>query len=275
MPTPPLIKIGIVEMPAKEKILLYGDSDLGKTYNYLKIAEWHQRRGSKAKFYGICTPGNEWTKFWTPGGEFAHLTNVQFFPVTDIQDYFDAFDKHIKRQAKTEDWLALDVIGDAWNASMEEYAEREWGTDLGSKWATEGGKYPIGGADWPWGSINARHKALIQNRMLRFPGHLMCMAWDKKLSTKEGEEKDQQALELFSLVGYKNVGQKDDYRRFDTVLHLSLNGEGKRVVRTVRDRGGRKRLGNVVQMGKSQAFHGVPVGDFFTQYLVGVAGWKP
>lgn len=274
MPTPPTTRTG---RQVRERILLYGDSDSGKTYNFLKVAEWHQRRGSDAVFWGLCSPGNEWDRLLMPGAEFEHLENVRPFDVEDMQDYFDVYDGEIRPHAKPEDWLAIDVIDAAWQAAQDEYAKREWkGRDLGSKWAAEGGQYPITG--WEWGSINARYRAFIQNRVLRFPGHVMALAWEKELqdaaksSGKGGE--DQDVLDVFGLVGRKPAGQKDDYKRFSTLLHLAKSADGKHVVRTARDRQ-RPKLGRIVERGKAVSHYPVEVGDFFMTYLVKVAKWRP
>lgn len=273
MPAPPTTRSG---KPIRERIMVFGDSDAGKTFNYLKVAEWHQRRGSDATFYGLCTPGNEWDRHLMPGAEFGELENVEPIDVEGIQDYFDAYDKQILPHAGPDDWLAVDVIDDVWKACQDEYAAHEWkGKDLGSKWATEGGDFPIEG--WEWGRINARYRAFVQNRIARFPGHIMVMAWEKDLmpdskSGKMGESQEVKAT--FGLVGHKPAGQKDDYKRFATLLHLGKNAKGEHVIRTARDRQ-RPRLGNLVERGKVTSLFPVPATDFFRQYLVGIAGWKP
>lgn len=267
MPSPPLTAAG---RPVLERQLFMGDSDAGKTYAYLKIADWHQRRGADTTFYGLTTSGNDWTKLLAPGAEFGHLENVVEEPVAEIQDYFDTYDR-FRKKAKPGDFLALDVVGDAWAACQDEYAEREWGTDLGTKWATSGGQYPIGGADWPWGSINARYRKLMQNKLLRWPGHLVCMAWEAPLGDKDTEA---HFLSIFGLVNRKPIGQKDDYRRFDTIIQFGFNGRGERVVRTLKERGGRRRLGEFKEKGKATTHVGESVPDFFLTYLKGIAGWS-
>jgi hypothetical protein len=282
LPTPLTTPAGKV---IRERLLGFGDSDSGKTFNYLKIAEWHQRRGSDAVFYGICTPGNEWDRFFMPGAEFEQLENIHPIDVQDIQDYFDAYDEILKlvnRKLKkagsdgawVEDWLAMDVIDDAWKACANEYAQKQWGTDLGSKWNTEGGKYPVEG--WEWGPINARYSAFAQNRLIRFPGHVMAMAWDKDLMEESKTGKGGETAEvrdLFGLLGKKPAGQKEDYKRFHTVLHFGKNPRGEFVVRTARDRQ-RPRLGEIVQRGQVEAYTPHKLKDFYMEYLVKTAGWK-
>lgn len=283
LPSPPTTRAG---KPIRERILLYGDSDAGKTFNYLTTARWHQRRGSDAVFYGICTPGNEWDRFFAPGGEFEDLENVVPYDVQDIQEYFDAYDTirkavdaKLKRRGDKdaiEDWLCVDVIDDAWKAAGDEYAKREWkGQDLGSKWAVEGGDYPVEG--WEWGPINARYRAFAQNRVIRFPGHVMALAWDKALqeaakSTGKGGE-TQEVRDTFALVGMKPAGQKEDYKRFHTLLHLAKNPKGEWVVRTARDRQ-RPRLGVVQERGRAVTYQPHKLRDFMLEYLVKTAGWK-
>ncbi len=274
MPSPPTTRAG---KQIRERILLFGDSDAGKTFNFLTVAAWHQKRGSDATFYGICTPGNEWDRFFMPGAEFEHLENVVPIDVEDIQDYFDVYDNQIKPHAGPDDWLALDVIDDVWKACQDEYAKRTWkGQDLGSKWATVGGDFPIEG--WEWGTINARYRAFVQNRIARFPGHVMAMAWEKtmqeaaKSSGKGGES--QEVRDVFGLIGQKPAGQKEDYKRFSTLLHLAKDPTGQWVVRTARDRQ-RVKLGRIVERGNAASHYPVPLNDFYREYLMKVAGWKP
>lgn len=271
MPSPPQTRGG---KDVLERILLFGDSDAGKTFAVLKVADWHQKRKSDRQFFAITTPGNSWDKFFIPGAEFDHLENVGTYEVQEIQEYYDAYEL-IAKDAKPGDFLSVDVVGDAWSAAQDEYAEREWGTDLGTKWATEGGRYPIGGADWPWGTINARYRKFMQNKLLRFPGHLICMAWQGDLGDKEKDDAEYAHFrEFFGMVGKKPVGQKDDYRRFDTIIQFGFNAKGDRICRTLKERGGRRRLGEIVTRGKAANHVGEKVPDFFLTYLKGVAGWS-
>lgn len=272
MPSPPVTRSG---KPIKERILLYGDSDSGKTYNFLKIAQWHQRRGSSATFFGICSPGNEWDVFLAPGGEFEDLENVVAIDVDHIGEYYDAYDKRIKPKAGPEDWLCVDVIGDAYNAAKDEYAQREWkGMDLGQKWGLEGGEYPITG--WEWGPINARYNGLAQNRIMRFAGHVMVLAWDRELKddSRSGRSGERDEIkQTFSMVGYRPDSQWDDYKRFKTIIHLSKNIRGDFVMRTARDKQ-RPIVGEVVEKGKAnRIYKPAEVGDFMRTYLRAIAGW--
>lgn len=277
MPTPPMSK---ANNPIPERILLFGDSDAGKTWWLLKIAEWHQKRGSDARFYGLCSPGNSWAPLCElPGSEFKHLENVVYFNIgIDVQEYFDAFDKKIKPRARPQDWFSVDVIGDVRGAAIDEYSYREFkGKDLGSAWGTTGGKYPVEG--WEWGSINRRYAAFCQNRILPFPGHVLCMAWERDLreaskSTGKGGE-DPDAQEMFGPIGKAPQGDNSDRGRFRTIIHLSKNGEGRHVARTARDKGRSGRLGELVRLGKTTKYKGQPITNPFLDYLVRIGGWKP
>lgn len=263
--------------PVPERILLFGDSDAGKTYSFLTVAKWHQRRGSKAHFYGITSPGNEWDLFFLPGAEFEDLDNVTFFSAQEAQDWFDIYDKKIAPRAKPHDWLCLDVIGDIWEAVKNEYAQKELGsTDLGSAWMVDGTeKYPVEG--WEWGRPNARYAAFAQNRVLRFPGHVMALAWEQQLqeeskTTGKGGEK-QQVKEVFGLINRKPRGQKLDYARFRTILHLGKNPKGEWVMRTARDKQ-RQRVGEIITRGNNTTYKPAKVRDFFLDYLKPIGGWS-
>lgn len=275
MPEPRKSKAG---HPIRERILLFGDSDAGKTWWLLKIAEWHQRRGSDAHFYGLCTPGNSWDVFFLPSAEFEDLDNVTFFEVTDAQDYFDIYDNKVKRQARPQDWLSVDVLGDLRASTIDEGVKRDnRGRDLGSAWATTGGDYPVSGWDG-WGPVNARYAAFTQNRLLPFPGHVLCMAWERDLaepSKSSGRGGDSaEVRDLFGPIGAKPMGEKNDYKRFRTIIHLGKNGRGEHVARTARDKQ-RTRLGELVEIGKVTQFRGHKISNPYTDYLMKIGGWRP
>lgn len=278
MPTPVMTTTGKI---LRERIMLYGDSDSGKTYNFFKVAEWHQRRHSDAHFYGITTSGNgaSWDLFLM--GEFADLTNISFIEVETMPDYYTAMEKIGKDVQPGKDWLCVDVIGDAWEDAQQDYARREWGMDISAKWMTEGGfKHPIS-ADagkekpWNWQPIKSAYFGFAKNRVMPFPGHVMVLAWDKQLPE---EMKDAEARNLFDPVGRMPVGRSDEYSRYNTIIHLGKNGSGEHVWRTVRDRQREHRLGilkEIPKPGGGVEVRNVPekAGDFMRDYLMRV-GWK-
>lgn len=275
MPTPVTLDDGRYHL---ERIMLFGDADAGKTYQFLKIAEWHQKRGSDAHFYGICSPGNEWDVMCMPGAEFEHLKNVTFDVAFEMQDWFDLYKKYWPNARKGVDWLCCDVAGDVWQDVQAEYAQIEWGGDLGSKWITEGGLHPIAkdgmmNKDYPWGRINSRYRDFANNKLMRWPGHLVGLYWETPIP--DGlKKKDKEAADLFTPFDIFPQGNKKDYKRFHSIIHLAKNSKGEHVWRSVRDRQ-RKLIGERRTRGTVTTVSTVKAGDLFRDYLVKIGGWKP
>lgn len=277
MPTPTYTKSKQLIL---ERILLYGGSGVGKSHSYLTVAKWCQRRRSNATFYVIQTPGNgsAYQMMMGPGGDFYDLENVHIEHVDTMDDYTEAA-QMIRRKGTPEDWLAIDLLDDAWGAAQDEYARRRWGEDLSGYWITmdaiaddDDPDYPIKG--WDYGRINGRYRTFAQTNMIRFPGHLMCMSTEDKLkpdskSGKSGEKQD--VKDLYGITGYKARGQKADGHRFNTVIRLGKSNKGEFRAQTANEKNkGREYFG--VQM--RNGFRMEPINDFFMDYLVKKAGWK-
>ena len=248
----------------KERILLMGGPDSGKTRALLTVAAWHQKRGSDATFYILSNDmGYE---PYLVGGEFADLDNLVVEDVATMAEYLDAA-RRIRSKVREHDWFTIDLLNGGWEAAQDEYAEKRYGRDLSDYWmtklATEGEDFPVGG--WEWGPINKRYRDLANNCMLRMPCHVMCMSAQTGLreaskSGKGGE--DPKIKAMFERLGCKPAGQKDDPHRFHTVIHLSQVSKAKWVMNTARDRNREK-------------MEGVEVDSFFQSYLRRIGGWKP
>lgn len=260
-PTCPTLPSG---RPIHERLLLFGDSDGGKTRALLSIAKWHQKRGSDAVFY-VINNDYSFDRMMIPSGDFGDLENVVVENVVTMQEYIDAA-KSFQSKMRSHDWFTVDRLDAAWEAAQDEYAERKWGQDLGSYWATQGpvdsgDDYPIAG--WDWGSINKRYRSLANNYVMRMPGHVMCMSGQSPLreASKRGKGgEDKYVGDLFSKIGYKPAGQKEDSKRFHSVIYMGKGLKGWRMQRA----NDRERDWEVKD-----------VGDFMKSYLISVAGWKP
>lgn len=273
MPSPPTTEGG---KPRGERIMLVGDSDTGKSRHYLKVAEWHQRRKADIHFYGICTPGNEWDVLLAEGAEFEGLTNVTWDVVWEMQDWFDLYAK-FRKAANQGDFLCCDVQGDLWTDAQTEYERTEHGGDLSTRWITSSVHPMITDTKEkknPWTRINSRYNEFANNKLLRWPGHLVSLYWQTGIPD-DLTDKDKEAASLFGPFELMPLGNKKDYKRFHTILHLARNSQGEYVWRTIRDRQ-RKHLGTRVERKKFVTIKPeVCTGkDLFKDYLMPVGGWK-
>lgn len=259
-PQPPTLASG---RPMLERILVYGGPDAGKTRALLSIAKWHQKLGSDATFHVLVTPGNSYDRSLSPQGDFGNLTNITIYDVGDMRDYIDAARK-ARSSMRAHDWFSIDLMSSAWPAAQDEFAEHKWGSDLADYWMTkavDADGSPIDG--WDWGVINKRYRSLVNNEIARMPGHVLCMSAEAGLReasrTGKGGE-SQRYQEWFGRIGYKPAGQKEDAHRYDTVIRMSQVRAGKWVAVQARDR--------------EREWESFDVGDFFKDYLRGIAGWS-
>ncbi len=273
MPTPPKAPNG---NPIKERIGLYGGPKIGKTHQYLTIARWHQELGSDARFYAINTDTSFEVLMMNP--EFNTLTNVEWSDAWTFQEALDAGRKYAA-QMRSKDWILSDLQSDIWKLVQDEAAQAltkqtTKALDLGDLWATAGpDEYPIGG--WDWGIPNGRYRTWANNVLLRCPGHVMCIYAEKELlkESKSGKsDEDPIVKDMFKHIGAKPEGQKDDPFRWHSILYLEGNGRKAQKIATAGERFGyREWLGTKMSNGFVRT---VPLGDFFLDYLVGVAGWS-
>lgn len=262
----------------RERIGIYGPPKVGKTHQYLTIARWHQTLGSDAIFYAISSDLSYEVLLMNP--EFADLTNVVYVDVDDFEGYVKGA-RNFTSKMRRHDWLSVDLMDQAWAAVQDEYARVQTSKaggnleDMGDLWATSGGseKYPIEG--WEWGMPNARYRIFANNILLRCPGNLFLIYGQKELmkgSSSGKSDENEKVKEMFKHIGLKPNGQKDDPFRWHTILHIDSRGEKKQVISTAGDRwGGREWLGRKNSNGMVSD---VPFDDFFTDYLVAVAGWE-
>lgn len=258
--------------PILERIGLFGPPKVGKTHQLFNIAKWHQALGSDAIFYGISTDYSWDVLSMNP--EFSHLTNLRWENCGTLREMIAAARKY-NALIRPHDFLCSDLQSDAWGFAQDEYAAQRAGTeDLGDLWLEgQSDKYPIAG--WDWGMPNGRFRAYTNNQLLRCPGHLVCVYAQKELMTESrsgNSDEDPKLKDMFKHLGVKPDGQKGDPFRWHTILHIDAGGAAKtQTIATAGERwGNREWLG--MRMGNGRV-RGVPLKDFFMDYLVGVAGW--
>lgn len=276
MPTPPRLPNG---QPIKERINVYGLTDTGKTHQYFMIAKWHHDLGSDARFYAVNTDTSFEVLVFNP--EFSDLTNIEWVDATTFDEFYQGTKQYVNKM-RDQDWLALDLMDDAWALVQDEYTRlraREQGIDLdniGELYLESGQtkKYPVEG--WDWQTPNARYRALANNYVLRGPGHRFIISRQADIiQPSAGMKEDPQTKAnrvTFEPIGVKPGGQKEDPSRWHTILHLSKRGERQQAIATAKERFGvRRRMGT--EMGNGQ-IRPEKLDDFFMDYLVGVAGWS-
>lgn len=262
----------------RERILGFGPPESAKSTAFLRMAKWYHDTDTPGHFYVISSDLGYDALMADP--EFEDLPNIKVYDVdpSNMQEFIDA-GKEIKAKGKISDWFSVDLMGDAWKAASDEYANVSTKGkigDVGSLWKTSGSlsEYPITG--WEWGMPNARYRFLLNNCVRSFRGHVYCVSGQKELMATSGSGKTKEpelVKNTFSHIGMKTDTKADDEaHRFHTIMHFTGNRARGFKIATAKERFKARRL-----MGKEMSngqWVGEPYEDFFMDYMVKVAKWK-
>lgn len=251
----------------RERMLLAGDTNSGKSYAWVKIAESHP----DAQFYMIDTDDTAPT-FFSPGYEFEHLYvenggNVHVFYCPDWASIAKATN-HITRVAVRDDWIIVDLASSAYMLAQEFIANLR-GLQLDDEvvarmgaWGSER-KKGFGAFDGDtWGLVSRTYEAsmrpLVNNaRGANFIGlaHVTDMQTEAKRETRE-------PILLFDQLGMKPTGVGKLVKMVNTCVVLwsvrPMNEKGTaseaRIIRNM-----------TVVKDRSEACHYTkPFSDFYT-----------
>lgn len=245
---------------ARERILNYGPEGAGKTYAAFCVMD--------------KTPGKAWyldsdqtVMPYLDGERFSHLQDkMEFAEPFDLGEGLEFVEK-ARQNGGQDDWLVIDRADWVWDAAQEEFSDKVFGTDIDEhmltyrqSWENQKDKNKAGNpfdGFTDWTVIKKRHQRFMKN-VLRFPGHVMMIAAEKKII--EGME-DGNTVRAYGGEGYKPAGEKNNGHLVRSVLRLQGNNAKTWRVRTVKDR-------------EREQLDGVMLGDFALDYLVAVGGWQ-
>lgn len=236
---------------ARERILVYGASGVGKSTAYISIA----RRCPESRFFVLDSDFAIDRML-----ESENLTNVQHRLATDWEGYVEGT-RDFQKEMGPNDWLVIDFISTAWDCVQAWYSEQVFGKDIDSYFlerrkAKAKGNAFDGDADWT--IINRAYKAWTKILLGNTPGHLFATG----MSRAVGERDDAAVKQVYAATGQRVEGQKHLANSMHTVLLLGKTRTGEYHMTTVKDRA-RKEM-------EKQTFT-----DFASAYLVGIAGWRP
>lgn len=273
-PTPPAGPSG---RPARERILVYGETSSGKTTALLSIAAFHQKRGSDARFY-VVSSGDLAYEQMLPADQYAHLTNVEYSDCWEFPEWMDAGKGYLemaRKRAKGEasaDWLVVDLYSSLWTVVQDFYIAQVRGESGDDFWTAAAKRAEGAKSGWAlyedinWQVANKLYREFSQRIIGRWPGHVLAIAAAKPVDKDKGgkvTEADGNIGDWFGRLGEKPAGQKDMAYEFRDVVQMRRLGSGMFTMSTAK---GRER---------EKVLKGQEHKDFFMDFLVRVAGWKP
>lgn len=252
------------ESKSRERILLYGPWNTGKTTSYFEIAKLYRKTKTVGKFYVLDTDyTTERTVEEYPGCE----ENMQFTTSVDIDEIDTTLSKY-KAKSTAEDWLVIDTASELWEICQNAFTQKIMGKDL-ADWTLEyrkanpdGGNALTGAYGANWDVIKKMYGGLVQE-IVRFPGHVLVTAKAKDVQQpdRKGEGGDTAEIRgTYGPFGVRPAGEKNLPYLFHTVLWMGEKKVGDWVYSSVKDRGRERVMGGKMD-------------NFVASYLMKVAGW--
>lgn len=244
----------------RERILIIGGFGAGKSFTWSKIADWAVKRDYPGRVFVLDTDmAIDRMAVAFPEAFAAKVIGHDVFEFQDLHAGYDKF----RNGATKDDFLVVDMVDKAWNLAEEHYIDQIFkkSTDnyfLEARKKNADGSPLDGWKDW--GVINKVYNGWMINKVMRWPGHLICIAPAEPVIS-EGKMQDSPELQgLFGRFGVKPKGQKALGFQFHTVLLFQATKDTWKYS-TIKDR-------------SRPIAKGEEMKDFVANYLVKVAGWK-
>ena len=219
-----------------ERVLLYAESNMGKSFSVLCLAEYLNETSPDSKIW-VLDPDRGIQKAWK---QEKPAVKIKYIATPDWPTLEEALD-HIEDQISPNDWVVCEMMGRYWEMAQS--------YEVGEVYGSKAGEY----------LLLARQKA-IQDAKSNKPATLSSVDWQvvKKLHNDDFADRvaswdcnilwttaadrliqeldAPQTLSTFESVGFKPDGEKRNVHRVDTAMFMYKNAKG-RYITTVKDRG--------------------------------------
>ncbi len=226
----------------RERILVYGAPDAGKSYCWFGIADLSQKTKSSARFHVIDTDRATLRMMRGPNAEFSHLKNVTIYQARNVDQAQEASEK-ILAEVTEEDWIVVDMLSNIWDnmtnwwiSNVFDESPVDYWADtrrriLASKEKGKGDSKEFGGQDSvDWNYITKAYLAWEFPITIDAPCHVFATAAETEIQKRfdpDGEKRARYVSTNFMAPR----GQKLTEHRFHTVLRITSLTSFKEVTR--------------------------------------------
>lgn len=255
----------------RERLLIYGRSNSGKSSCWLSVASWIADTGSKERVY-LGDTDNAWDAMSYP--EIEPVVSA-----THTTNYIEGLKwaKSLREQVSRDDWAVFDLADKAWPWSQEHYFSTVSGDDeflLGDVYLKnqlainkEAGGESMGGSHGAnWGIIYKYYHGFV-NAVLNLPCHVMFVAAAKELRPDSRPT----IVAQYKDLGFYPAGPPNENElahNFHSVIYCAETVRGW-VYTSVKERGPINKPKRAMLKGKD-----VTESDFVQEYLIPIAGWR-
>ena len=227
------------EISDTEKIIVFGESNTGKSSFYISILGVLKRNGLKKEDLLMCIVFPDrptgLTKLMKSIPQ-EYLDSILVFPVNSYEELVSATSIAEKKlqdhKVKTGKygWLVIELLEDSWKSAQDYYCRLAYGETLGEYFAKKKAdvkamkddntayKALEGWGDWP--IIKYFHNFNWIDKIKRMQFNVIFTAEIKEEGNKDS---------IFYDLGFRPGGEKDNLHRVDTILYLSHKGNNFKI----------------------------------------------
>lgn len=272
-----------------ERILIYGEEKIGKSFCWIDVAERLYRTEADAVMHVLDTDST-WDAMYDAGYDYLEDSGivVPYHPV-DMDEALDMSMEIYKVARPVQDWVVIDMADWFWDEAQTLYIRNVHGRRPANYFLEmrkevkeaesrkKGHKAQFGGQEgMDWNFITKVYKDFEELLTEKSRAHKLVVTSAKKLDENRGASP--QDIKRYKKVGgMKPAGQKGIGHRSNTLLRMQQRSTGKRQIVMVGDRGRENRQW-VEVVGKTTI--DIPELDpdeggmaFAEMYLTQVAGW--